>query len=58
MEAAGLYGLAMREGVQALAILTASDHLDHDLHLSAAERELDLGRMAQLALECALSTPA
>lgn len=58
MEAAGLYGLAMREGVQALAILTVSDHLDNDTHLSAAAREYDLGRMAELALECALSTPA
>jgi purine-nucleoside phosphorylase len=48
----------MREGVQALAILTVSDHLDNDTHLSAAAREHDLGRMAELALECALSTPA
>ncbi|MBS0439223.1 MAG: purine-nucleoside phosphorylase [Proteobacteria bacterium] len=55
MEAAGLYGLAMREGVQALAILTVSDHLDHDAHLSADDREQGLGRMAQLALECALA---
>ncbi|MBS0556972.1 MAG: purine-nucleoside phosphorylase [Proteobacteria bacterium] len=54
MEAAGLYGLAMREGVQALAMLTVSDQLDHDAHLSANEREQGLGRMAQLALECAL----
>jgi purine-nucleoside phosphorylase len=57
MEAAGLYGLAMREGVQALAVLTVSDHLERDEHLSAAQREQGLGRMAQLALECALSLP-
>ncbi|HMM57553.1 MAG TPA: purine-nucleoside phosphorylase [Rudaea sp.] len=55
MEAAGLYGLAMREGAQALAILTVSDHLDHDAHLSANDREQGLGRMAQLALESALA---
>ncbi|MBS0487322.1 MAG: purine-nucleoside phosphorylase [Proteobacteria bacterium] len=55
MEAAGLYGLAMREGVQALAILTVSDHLEHDTHLSPDEREQGLGCMAQLALESALA---
>lgn len=54
MEAAGLYGLAMREGFQALAVLTVSDHLDHDSHLDAAEREQGLGRMAELALDTAL----
>jgi purine-nucleoside phosphorylase len=54
MEAAGLYGLAMREGVQALAILTVSDRLDDDTHLSATAREHDLEQMARLALECAL----
>ncbi|HOV56764.1 MAG TPA: purine-nucleoside phosphorylase [Rhodanobacteraceae bacterium] len=58
MEAAGLYGLAQREGVQALAVLTVSDHLEHDTHLSADEREQGLGHMAALALECALAMPA
>lgn len=58
MEAAGLYGLAQREGVQALAVLTVSDHLEHDTRLSADEREQGLGRMATLALECALAMPA
>ena len=58
MEAAGLYGLAMREGAQALAILAVSDHLEHDTHLSAAEREHGLDRMAGLALECACAIPA
>ena len=53
MEAAGLYALAQREGVQALAILTVSDHLETDAHLSGDEREQGLGRMATLALECA-----
>lgn len=58
MEAAGLYGLAQREGVQALAVLTVSDHLEHDTRLSADEREQGLGRMARLALECALTLAA
>lgn len=58
MEAAGLYGLAMREGVQALAILTVSDHLERGTHLSAEQREHGLGRMAELALECALHASA
>ncbi|MDE2084195.1 MAG: purine-nucleoside phosphorylase [Xanthomonadaceae bacterium] len=53
MEAAGLYGLAMREGVQALAIIAVSDHLEHGLHLTGAEREQGLDDMAELALECA-----
>lgn len=54
MEAAGLYGLAMRAGVQALALLTVSDDLERDAHLTAAEREQGLGRMAELALESTL----
>lgn len=57
MEAAGLYGLAMREGVQALAILTVSDHLERGTQLSASDREQGLGRMATLALDCAVAMP-
>ncbi len=53
MEAAGLYGLAMREGFRALAILTVSDHLDRDEHMPAEQREQGLERMARLALACA-----
>lgn len=52
MEAAGLYGLAMREGFRALAILTVSDHLERDAHMPADEREQGLVRVARLALEC------
>ena len=55
MEAAGLYGVAMREGIAALAVLTVSDHLDTDAHVPASEREQGMGRMAELALECALA---
>lgn len=51
MESAGLYGLAMREGLQALAVLTVSDHLDRSEHMPASEREQGLSRMAALALD-------
>lgn len=58
MEAAGLYGVAMREGMAALAVLTVSDHLDLGTHLSATEREQGMGHMAELALECAFDAMA
>lgn len=51
MESAGLYGLAMREGMRALAVLTVSDQLDRGEHMPAAQREQGLARMASLALE-------
>ena len=50
METAGLYGLAMREGFQALAILTVSDHLEHGEHMPPEQREQGLLRMGELAL--------
>lgn len=52
MEAAGLYGLAMREGFRALAILTVSDQLDRGAHMPASQREQGMERMARLALAC------
>lgn len=52
METAGLYGLAMREGLQALSVLAVSDHLERDEHMPAAEREVGLARIARLALAC------
>lgn len=51
MESAGLYGLAMREGVRALSLLTVSDHLERDEHLPGEAREQGLSRMARLALD-------
>lgn len=51
MEAAGLYGVAAREGVQALAVLTASDHLERDAHMSPEQRERGLDRMLRLVLD-------
>lgn len=56
MEAAGLYGLAMREGFQALAILTVSDLFDSGHSMPAQEREQGLIRMARLALACSENT--
>ena len=50
MESAGLYGLALRESFQALSILTVSDHLQHDQHMHAEQREQGLSRMVELAL--------
>lgn len=51
MESAGLYGLAMREGIQAIALLTVSDHLERDEHMPASLREHGTSRMAGLALD-------
>lgn len=51
MESAGLYGLAMREGIAALSLLTVSDHLEHGRHMPADERERGLARMTTLALD-------
>jgi purine-nucleoside phosphorylase len=57
MEAAGLYGLALREGFAAAAVLTVSDHLQRDEHLSAEARERGAIRMAALVLD-SLCDPA
>ena len=54
MESAGLYGVAMREGFQALAVLTVSDHLQHDTHMPATQREQGLSRMTALVLDSLL----
>lgn len=54
MESAGLYGVAMREGFQALSVLTVSDHLQHDAHMPPAQREQGLARMTALVLDSLL----
>ncbi len=54
MESAGLYGVAMREGFQALSVLTVADHLQHDTHISATQREQGLSRMTALVLDSLL----
>lgn len=51
MESAGLYGLAMREGIAALSLLTVSDHLEEGRHMPPIERERGLARMTALALD-------
>lgn len=51
MESAGLYGLAMREGIQALSVLTVTDHLQRGEHMPAQQRERGLSRMAALVLD-------
>ncbi|MPY56647.1 purine-nucleoside phosphorylase [Streptomyces spongiae] len=49
MEAAGLYAVAATEGGEALAVLTASDHLRTEEALSAAERETCFDRAVRIA---------
>jgi purine-nucleoside phosphorylase len=53
MESAGLYLLASRLGVEALALLTVSDHLLTGEHVSAEERQLNFTNMTKLALSLA-----
>ncbi len=53
MELAGLYGLAAEYGARALGILTVSDHIRTDEHLSTDERQTSFGEMITLALETA-----
>ena len=55
MESAGLYGLAMREGIQALSVLAVSDHLQRGEHMSAEDREQGQSRMVALVLDGMLS---
>lgn len=50
MESAGLYGVGMRERIQTLSVLTLTDHLERDEHLSADLRERGMTRMAELVL--------
>lgn len=58
MESAGLYGVAAREGFQALSVLTVSDHLQHDAHMPAVQREQGLSRMTALVLDSLLPQSA
>jgi purine-nucleoside phosphorylase len=53
MESAGLYLLAARLGVEALALLTVSDHLLTGEHVSADERQMNFTNMTKLALSLA-----
>ena len=53
MESAGLYLLASRLGVEALSLLTVSDHLLTGEHVSAEERQTNFTNMTKLALSLA-----
>lgn len=55
MEAAALYTLAAKYGVEALTILTVSDHLITGEQTSSAEREKTFTDMMEVALETAVS---
>jgi len=55
MEAAGLYGVAAEYGARALALLTVSDHIRRDEHLSTEERRQSFAAMIQVALDTAIA---
>lgn len=55
METAGLYGLAAENGVNALAILTVSDHVLTHEATSAEERQSTFNEMVEIALATALA---
>jgi len=54
MESAGLYMLAARYGVEALSLLTVSDHLLTGEHVSAEDRQNNFTEMTKLALSLAI----
>lgn len=51
MEASALYMNAAASGKKALTILTVTDNIATDRHLSADQRQLDMGNMIEVALE-------
>ncbi|HDQ14600.1 MAG TPA: purine-nucleoside phosphorylase [Sediminispirochaeta sp.] len=55
MEGAALYTLAAKFGVQALTILTVSDHLLSQEQTSSEERQKTFTQMMEVALEAAVS---
>lgn len=50
MEAAAIYGIAAREGVQALAVCNVSDHIIRGEEMDSHERETRFAPMVQVAL--------
>lgn len=54
METTALYTLAAKHGVQALAILTVSDHLITGEETTAQERQTTFNEMIEVALEAAI----
>lgn len=55
METAGLYGLAAELGVEALSVLTVSDHLVGGEHMSAEQRQTGVDAMVRLVLDSLLA---
>ncbi len=55
MEAAGLYGVAAEEGVKALTLLTVSDHIRRQEHLSPEQRRSSFAAMIGVALDTAIA---
>lgn len=55
METAGLYGAAAELGVEALSVLTVSDHLSGGQHMSPEQRETGVNAMVRLVLDALLS---
>lgn len=55
MEVAGIYGVAAQLNRNALAILTVSDHIKRDEHLSSDARQTSFDDMVKVALETAVS---
>jgi purine-nucleoside phosphorylase len=56
METAGLYGIAAQYGVEALALLTVSDHVMTGAETSPDERETGFTDMVALALDTVKAT--
>jgi purine-nucleoside phosphorylase len=54
METAGLYGAAAELGVEALSVLTVSDHLSGGQHMSPEQRETGVDAMVRLVLDALL----
>jgi purine-nucleoside phosphorylase len=57
MEAAGLYTLAAKFGVEALCILTISDHLITRERTTPQERQETFSQMVEVALETVFAEP-
>jgi purine-nucleoside phosphorylase len=55
METATLYAAGAREGIETLALVTVTDDLVADRHLSTDERETGFGTAARLAIAAGLS---
>jgi purine-nucleoside phosphorylase len=60
MEAAGLFGLGLREGIATAAVLTVTDHLQRDEQQTAEARERGAIRAAALTLDslCETQSPS